>query len=66
MKKLVFRISQKYKCKYELWARANDIKDLILPKDDAKEKILRCRNDDDDHDKQDMFWNISLFIYASR
>jgi hypothetical protein len=53
-------------CKYELWARANDIKDLILPEDDAKEKSLRCRNDDDDHDKQDMFWNISLFIYASR
>ena len=28
-------------CKYELWARANDIKDLILPEDDAKEKSLR-------------------------
>ena len=27
-------------------------------------KSSRCRNDD--HDKQDMLWNISLFIYASR
>ena len=66
MEKLHIENQPEIKCKYKLWARANDIKDLILPKDDAKEKILRCRNDDDDHDKQDMFWNISLFIYASR